>query len=224
MNDRILVVATHPDDETLGAGGSILKFKAKKAEVFWLIVTHVHTKHGYSEERVQSRNDEIARVASMYSFDDTFNLGFPTTRLDEIPRGDIIRSIAGIFGKVQPSHVILPFYGDIHTDHRVAFECAYSCTKVFRAPYINNIWMMETLSETDFGLPGQHQAFTPNLFIDTSSYQELKEEIFRVFESESAPHPFPRSIENLHALALNRGATAGCNFAEAFMNVKMIIR
>ena len=84
--------------------------------------------------------------------------------------------------------------------------------------------MMETLSETDFGLPGQHQSFAPNLFVDISPYQEKKEEIFRVFESEYAPHPFPRSIENLHALALNRGATAGCFFAEAFMNIKTIIR
>jgi len=38
-----------------------------------------------------------------------------------------------------------------------------------------------------------------------------------------APHPFPRSIENIKAMALNRGATAGVKYAEAFMLLKEIL-
>ena len=34
-----LVVAVHPDDETLGAGGTLLKHLARGEEVHWLIVT-----------------------------------------------------------------------------------------------------------------------------------------------------------------------------------------
>ena len=35
-------------------------------------------------------------------------------------------------------------------------------------------------------------------------------------------HPFPRSAENLKALATFRGATAGVRYAEAFMILKEI--
>ena len=36
---KVLVIAPHPDDETLGVGGTILKLSASGAEVYWLIVT-----------------------------------------------------------------------------------------------------------------------------------------------------------------------------------------
>ena len=48
-------------------------------------------------------------------------------------------------------------------------------------------------------------------------------EIMKIYESELSEHPFPRSIENLKALATLRGATAGCQYAESFMLLKEII-
>jgi len=37
--DRVLIVAVHPDDETLGCGGTLLKHKANGDEIHWLICT-----------------------------------------------------------------------------------------------------------------------------------------------------------------------------------------
>jgi hypothetical protein len=45
----------------------------------------------------------------------------------------------------------------------------------------------------------------------------------KVFESEIAPHPFPRSERNLRAIATFRGATCGCEYAESFMLLKEIL-
>ena len=36
---RIMIVAPHPDDETLGCGGSLFRHKKKGDEIYWLIVT-----------------------------------------------------------------------------------------------------------------------------------------------------------------------------------------
>jgi LmbE family N-acetylglucosaminyl deacetylase len=223
MNDVIIVIATHPDDETLGAGGSLFRFKKEGAEIHWLILTAAFTEQGYAPDLVAKRDLEIQKLAALYAFDGVHRLNYPTTRLTEIPRGEIISAISSIFQKVKPSKVILPFYGDVHSDHRVGFECGYACTKVFRYPSIKNIWMMETSSETDFGLPGAHNAFIPNVFVDISDFIDNKEQAFHVFDSEMGQHPFPRSIENLRALAINRGAAAGVKYAEAFMHVKSII-
>ena len=39
MMKKILCVAVHPDDETLGAGGSLLRWKQEGNEIYWLILT-----------------------------------------------------------------------------------------------------------------------------------------------------------------------------------------
>jgi len=52
---------------------------------------------------------------------------------------------------------------------------------------------------------------------------DRKLEIMKVFKSEIAKHPFPRSERNLKALATLRGATAGCEYAESFLLLKEIL-
>jgi LmbE family N-acetylglucosaminyl deacetylase len=82
--------------------------------------------------------------------------------------------------------------------------------------------MYECISETEFAPAFAENAFIPNYFIDISKYIEKKIEIMRVFESELSVPPFPRSEENIKALARFRGSIAGCHFAEAFQAVKVI--
>ena len=45
----------------------------------------------------------------------------------------------------------------------------------------------------------------------------------QTYESELQEHPFPRSIENIKALAIFRGATSGVKYAESFMLLKEIL-
>jgi hypothetical protein len=51
---------------------------------------------------------------------------------------------------------------------------------------------------------------------------DKKIEIMKLFESEIGIHPFPRSEKNIKALAIFRGATCGCEYAESFMLLKEI--
>ena len=44
---NVLVISPHPDDETLGAGGALLKFKDMGNKIFWLNVTNMKTEYGY---------------------------------------------------------------------------------------------------------------------------------------------------------------------------------
>ena len=82
--------------------------------------------------------------------------------------------------------------------------------------------MMETVSESEISPPLQDEVFMPNYFVDISEFMEQKLKILENYESELAPHPFPRSKKNVSALATFRGATAGCKFAESFMLLKGI--
>ena len=216
MKNKILVVAVHPDDETLGCGGTLLKHKDSGDEINWLICTKIDKDNDY----YSIRENEIEQASRLYGFDGTYSLWLKTMRVDEYSMSELIGKISKIINEVRPNIIYLPFKGDVHSDHRKIFEASYSCTKAFRYPFIKKIYMMETLSETEFAPSTKEDSFIPNSFVDISEYFEKKIEIMKIFKSEVAEHPFPRSEKNLRALATLRGAICGCKYAEGFMLLK----
>ena len=218
---KIMVVAVHPDDETLGAGGTLLKHKAQKDELVWVIVTGM-PKKDYSSAQIKKREEEIKAVSREYGFDEVIRMDLPTTRLDEYVSRELVSLFAAVIQQVKPQTVYLPFAGDAHSDHQAVFNAAHACLKTFRAPFVKKVYVMETISETEFGQKPGGELFAPNYFVDVSKYLEQKIEIMKFYQSELAAHPFPRSVENMRALATFRGATSGCRYAESFMLVKEI--
>ncbi len=217
MKDKVLVVAPHPDDETLGCGGTLLKHKNCGDKIYWMIITNIQSENGWPEEEVQKRQNEIQNVSEMYGFNKIFKLDFPTTMLDTIPYNELIIKISAVIQKVNPSIVYLPNCSDVHTDHQITFRAASSCCKNFRAPFIRKILMYECLSETEFAPALRDYVFAPNVFVDISEYFHQKLEIFKVNASEVMEPPFPRSIETIISLAKYRGSRIGVESAEAFM-------
>jgi len=222
MRDKILVIAVHPDDETLGCGGTLLKHKSLGDEIHWLIVTSTNQVGAARIESLEKRKKLINTVQEKYQFDSVMELGLPTTLLDTLGMGEIISKISNAIEQIQPSIIYMPFIHDVHSDHRVVFECAFSCTKVFRHPYIKKVLMMETLSETEFAPAVNGLSFIPNVYVDISGFIEQKVEILKEYKNEIGEHPFPRSIDSVKAQALLRGVGAGCEAAESFMLLKEI--
>jgi LmbE family N-acetylglucosaminyl deacetylase len=215
MITKTLVIAPHPDDEVLGVGGTLLRRKAEGVKVAWLIVTAISVQSGWSDEKVNQRADEVKRVSELFGFDEVFTLNFPTTQLDRIPMSDLVAGISGVFRVFEPEEVFVPHPSDVHTDHRMVFDAAASCTKWFRYPSVKRVLAYETLSETDFGL-GTDQGFRPNVFIDIEPFLADKLLAMEIYASELGVFPFPRSHEAIRALTALRGAASGFKAAEAF--------
>ena len=220
--NKVLFISPHPDDETLGCGGTILKHKAAGDKVYWLIITSISEENGYARKAVIRRKREIEMVTARYNFDNAFQLNLPTTKLDTIPRNKLIELVSGVIHDVKPSTVYIPNRNDVHSDHTITFDVVMSSTKTFRCPFIKKILMYEIISETEFAPAYLNNAFSPNSFSDISNYLDKKISIMSIYKGEMKNHPFPRSEENLKALATYRGATAGVNYAEAFMVLKEI--
>ena len=159
----------------------------------------------------------VNKVAATYNFEDFKQLSFLTTELDGYPFGEIILEISKYIDQIQPSAIYLNFNNDVHSDHRIAFEAVYSCTKNFRYPFIEKILMYETLSETEFAPAIQNNAFVPNVFVDISPFMEKKLEIMKLFTTEQMAEPYPRAMSSIRALARYRGSRIGVEYAEAFM-------
>ncbi len=215
LKSKTLVVAPHPDDEVLGAGGTLLRRKAEGAAVAWLIVTNITAETGWSAEKIKQRANEIKRVTELFGFDSVFELNLPTTQLDQVPMSNLVTAISNVFKQFEPEEVFVPHPSDVHTDHRMVFDAVASCTKWFRYPSIQRVLAYETLSETDFGL-GTSQGFRPNVFVDIEPYLADKLRAMDIYASELGEFPFPRSHEAILALATLRGVASGFKAAEAF--------
>lgn len=223
MSKKVLVIAPHPDDETLGCGGTLLKHKASGDKIHWLIVTGIDEEAGYSAKRISTRSQEIKTVSTMYGFDSVVNLNLPTTRLDIIPMHQLVEMIGDAILKIMPEILYVPFSGDVHTDHQVVFQAVAACSKWFRFGSIKRILAYETLSETDFAISPESNAFAPNVFVDINECLQEKLQIMQIYKSEMGLFPFPRSEKAIIALSQIRGAAAGCEAAEAFMLLKEIV-
>lgn len=220
----VLVVAPHPDDESLGCGGTLLKHVKGGDEVHWLIVTDMATEFGFSKHQVLTRSREITDVANAFGFHKAHNLGLCPAALDSVPMIELVGKISNVIKFVSPEVIYVPFRGDVHTDHDRVFNAVISSTKWFRYPSVTSLLCYETVSETDFALDPTAHRFSPNLYVDISEHLTRKIEICEIYKSEMDLFPFPRSARAISSLAHTRGAASGCGAAEAFVILKQIVR
>jgi LmbE family N-acetylglucosaminyl deacetylase len=216
---KTLVIAPHPDDELLGCGGTLLRRTAEGGTIGWLLMTAITEGVGSRTEKVFQRANEVKSVREGLGVKEGhfFPLGFPTAELDRIPMSTLVSRISDVFKQFEPEEVLLPYPGDIHSDHRITFEAASACTKWFRYPSIRRVLAYETPSETDIGIDPRDSGFRPNIFVDISKFIDGKLELMAIYKSEMGEFPFPRSEKVLRALAQVRGSQAGFKAAEALM-------
>lgn len=214
-----IVVSPHPDDETLGAGGTILKLISQGESVVWLNVTNMKPEYGYSKQLVKKRAAEMDQVRKATGYSSFYDLGLQPAALERYAKTDIISKLKDVFDTIKPELVFLPFPQDAHSDHRIVYECALACTKAFRAPYVRKILCMDIISETNYAAA----PFDANCYVDISPFVEKKLKIMEFYQSELLAPPFPRSKEGLLAQARYRGSACYCEYAEAFQIVKEII-
>jgi LmbE family N-acetylglucosaminyl deacetylase len=212
----ILVLAPHPDDETLGAGGFLLRAASEGRPIHWLIATRMRPEDGWAADKMARREAEIKAVSEAYGFASVHILPFSAARLDTIPMGGLVAAIADVVKQVEPNIILLPHRGDAHSDHAAVHDAGAACAKWFRYPSVRWTMVYETLSETDAAVQNGED-FHPDIFVDIADYLEEKLRITSMFGDEIQAFPFPRSLQALRALAQTRGVSSGTTAAECFM-------
>jgi LmbE family N-acetylglucosaminyl deacetylase len=214
---EILIAAPHPDDETLGCAGTLLRHGRDGDRLHWLIFTEMREEYGFDASAVAVRRQEIDATASQLHFSSIHELGFAPAGLDQVSKKQLVERVATVFNTVRPNILYVPYGGDSHSDHGAAFDALMACTKWFRFPTIRRVLAYETLSETDASLSVDSSSFKPNVFIDIGAFLDQKISIMAGYKSELHDFPFPRSERGLRALAEIRGVASGFAAAEAFM-------
>mgnify|MGYP004417268914 CR=1 FL=1 len=216
----LVVIAPHPDDETLGAGGTIARFAEAGVKVSVLIVSG-HLPPLYPQEAFETTRREADAALKILGAHDWEFLQIPATKVHEAPVAEVTGKINAFIKARAPEAVLLPF-PDRHIDHRVLFDYSVvACRPVHdKAPKI--VLAYETLSETHWNVPGVEAAFVPELFVDVTDHIEKKKAALDAYASQVHTAP-SRSIEACMALARFRGSQNGFTYAEAYKVIRITI-
>ena len=218
---RVLVVAPHPDDETLGVGGTIAKYSAQGDEVFVLMVSG-HLPPIYSSKAYEETVSEAYSAFSVLGVKKSEFLEIPATMIGDQPLHEVNGRISKVVNDFNP-HIVLCPYPDRHIDHRLVFDSVMVATRPLGVGKdIKIVAAYETLSETHWNAPHIEPNFTPNWVIDISEHISEKRAALECYKSQISEFPGPRSIEAVEALAKFRGTQAGFAYGEGFHIVRMI--
>lgn len=217
---RIVVIAPHPDDETLGAGGTIARFADQGIEVSVLVVSG-HLPPLYPREAFdKTRQEAEAAFASMGVAHHQF-MEVPATKVHETPVANLNGRISRFVRDAAPEMVLLPF-PDRHIDHRWIFDASVVACRPVHIGAPRTVLAYETLSETHWNVGGIEPAFIPDFYVDITDYIERKIEALTCYASQIHEAP-SRSLEATRALAKFRGSQNGCGYAEAFKVVRIVV-
>lgn len=219
--NTVLVVAPHPDDEVLGAGGTILRHLDRGDPTHVVLCTRGQESR-FGREQVDRVQREARDAAAFLGITRLHALDLPAARLDTLPGADIHAALGAVIQAVKPDIVYAPHVGDVHRDHQLIFQSVMVCCRPNGGHAPRRILVYETVSETDWFAAPTTPAFVPNVFIDVADYFDRKLQAFAMYASQVRPYPHPRSIEALKALSMTRGAAAGLTHAEAFMLAREI--
>jgi LmbE family N-acetylglucosaminyl deacetylase len=227
-NMTILVVVAHPDDEVLGCGASISKWSKSGESVHILIMSdgessrnkEVGNKGNY--EMILLREEMAKRSGECLGVESIKFLKFPDNRMDSLDRLDVIQAIEHEVERLKPSIVVTHHYGDVNIDHRVVHESVITACRPQPNCSVKQILSFEICSSTEWQASGINNSFQPNWYVDVDKTFESKINALNIYKSEMREWPHARSIENIQYLARWRGASVGCNYAEAFVLLRNI--
>lgn len=222
IDGPVLVVAPHPDDEVLGAGGTMARLAGQGREVHVAIVTRGRAPRFSAAQTAAVRREAEAAHAHL-GVAQCHWLGFPAAELAEQPHGALNQALSTLMEEIAPALVLAPHPGDIHLDHQLSFLSTLVAARPHQPRYPPMLAAYETLSETNWNAPYLTPPFVPNLFVEITGTLEQKLTAFGLFESQARAAPHERSPEALRALAALRGAAVHRPAAEGFVLVRLVV-
>ena len=139
---KLMAILAHPDDESLGFGGTLAKYAAEGVETYLVTATRGERgRFGDATEKPppavvgRTREAELRDAASVLGLREVSFLDYPDAELDTVDAAEATRKIAGHVSRVKP-HVVITFgpegaYG--HRDH-IAISQLATAAVVAAAP------------------------------------------------------------------------------------------
>lgn len=172
---RVLVVAPHPDDETLGCGGTTARLTDRGATVTLLMVTDGGATQGApvsTAEVARIRRAEATRAAEVIGADPRF-LALPDGEVRSVI-DELTIALKDAIEELRPEVVFAPWLLDGHSDHRAVADALAAAIEKLEGGVAPEIWGYETWT-----------ALIPNRIVEITSVIERKREALAAHEMAS---------------------------------------
>lgn len=205
--ERVLVLAPHPDDESLGCAGTIALAADRGASVTILILTDGEATKGASltrDEIARRRRAESDRAAAIIGATPRY-LGLPDGELPErVSELEDLLRIA--ISEIGPNAVFVPWLLDGHPDHRAVADALAAAMNEADDGAEREIWGYEILT-----------ALVPNRIVDITAAIERKRSALKAHATASLAF----DLSACEGLARWRAmhSLSGRGWAEAFLAV-----
>jgi len=188
-----VVIAPHPDDESLGCGGTIALLTEAGVNVRVIFVSDGSMSHPNSiqypvDKRIALREDEALKALSLLGVDKTkvSFMRWPDSKVPGINEDDFelaVNALTEHFMLTEPQTVLLPWQNDPHPDHRSTWQIADEVIKISGLyprvlQYI--IWLWERGAEADLPEDGKAKWTA----IDISSKLNIKKAAIQAHVSQ----------------------------------------
>lgn len=220
FGQRVLIVAAHPDDETLGAGGTISRLASAGLDVGVVFLADGETSRLNSsqttqaKERIENR-EACARSALKILGCSTIDfLKFPDNQLDAVPLLDIVKRLELIVDEFEPQTILTHSASDLNVDHRTSLSASLTAARPGLSS-VHGVMSFEIPSSTGLAFASARQ-FSPNLFVDVSDFLDQKMAALEEYGKEIPAVSHPRSQGAIMRSTRLRGDFIGVGAAEAF--------
>ncbi len=221
---RIAVVAAHPDDEVLLAGGTVARHTAAGGEAAILILATGGTGRGGGRGRakyVAKLREAARRSAKILGAGRIEFADFPDNAMDTVPLLAVVKRVEKFMNDWRPRTVYTHHAGDLNVDHRLVHQAVLTACRPLPGAMVTEILAGEVNSSTEWAADSQ-ALFVPNDFVDIGAGLTKKIAALECYADEIRHWPHPRSRRGVEAAAHWRGAQSGFEAAEAFIIVRRL--
>lgn len=212
--ETVLVICAHPDDEILGAGGTIAKYAREGKRVISVIFSYGETSHWWLKRKhtVEMRVKECREASSVVGTEQTLFLGLKDFDLkNEIKDRKKLRPLENIIRKYRPDRIFTHSPEDIiYQDHKAVWDAVEFITTQMKYKgdiFVFNIWAKDIRLSN-----------SPRLLVDISDTFRLKVSALKCFRSQVMY--IWQLLPSVFIKALKAGWDNKTRFAEKFIKIK----
>ena len=203
---RVVVVAPHPDDETLGCGGSLVKHIKAGAAVKVVILTDGRKgdplgRYKSLAKYIELRETEAKKACKVLGVSDVEFWRFGDQEL-VCHKAEVLTRLVKLFESFQPELIYAPSANEDHSDHQVANELVWGAT--------NESLSVRYVVQYEISPPA-----IVNCYIDITNQWRKKRRALRVYKSQTSLCSYGDGM-----LGLNQYRATNCppavRYVEAF--------
>lgn len=218
-NETVLVVCAHPDDETLGAGGTIHRLASSGITIHVLAVccypyagSGTPSDTGIRAKEFEAACDALGVANRLIAWTDDDRARTPGLHLRDLVT--LIDSGSDIsLAATRPAALLIPSAASFHQDHQAVHQAGIAAARPAGITgFAPRIVLGFTGPEDGWSTMPDHRP----VFVDITASWPAKEQALQAHQSQLRDDTHPRSISQIRTTDIAAGATVGFGMAERF--------